>query len=112
MRTSGSKPLNTIIKKSWKGIWIGAVVMLSVTPLWAATLTVQVAANGNPLPEAVITAVNTQQSPASATRIRSKAVMVQQFQQFSPFVLPIQVGTTVEFPNRDPYRHHVYSFSA
>ena len=28
-----------------------------------------------------------------------------------PFVLPVQVGTTVEFPNRDAFRHHVYSFS-
>jgi hypothetical protein len=37
--------------------------------------------------------------------------MVQQFQQFDPFVLPVQVGTVVEFPNRDPFRHHVYSFS-
>lgn len=23
----------------------------------------------------------------------------------------VQAGTTVEFPNRDPFRHHVYSFS-
>ena len=40
------------------------------------------------------------------------AEMVQSGQRFRPFVLPIQVGTTVEFPNRDPFRHHVYSFSA
>jgi plastocyanin len=41
----------------------------------------------------------------------AKALMSQENQQFVPFVLPIQVGTTVEFPNRDSFRHHVYSFS-
>jgi hypothetical protein len=38
--------------------------------------------------------------------------MSQQDRQFIPFVLPIQTGTTVEFPNEDPFRHQVYSFSA
>jgi hypothetical protein len=37
--------------------------------------------------------------------------MVQQHKQFVPFVLPVQIGTTVEFPNRDTFRHQVYSFS-
>jgi plastocyanin len=107
----GSKPLN-IIKKSWEGVWVaGALAVLSMAPVRAATLTIQVAANGIPLPEAVVTAISTRPSSAPVNRIRAKAVMVQQFQQFAPFVLPIQVGTTVEFPNRDPFRHHVYSFS-
>ncbi|WP_262696328.1 cupredoxin domain-containing protein [Kordiimonas aquimaris] len=30
---------------------------------------------------------------------------------FSPFVLPVKVGTKVSFPNFDEFRHHVYSFS-
>ncbi len=31
--------------------------------------------------------------------------------QFDPFVLVVPVGANVNFPNRDPVRHHVYSFS-
>src|SRR6185437_15441331 len=31
--------------------------------------------------------------------------------QFDPFVLIVPVGANVSFPNRDPVRHHVYSFS-
>ena len=31
--------------------------------------------------------------------------------QFDPFVLIVPVGADVSFPNRDPVRHHVYSFS-
>jgi plastocyanin len=30
---------------------------------------------------------------------------------FAPFVLVIPVGSTVDFANLDPFRHHVYSFS-
>ena len=31
--------------------------------------------------------------------------------RFVPFVLPVQAGTSVAFPNSDNVRHHVYSFS-
>ena len=31
--------------------------------------------------------------------------------QFHPFVLVVPVGAKVSFPNLDPTRHHVYSFS-
>lgn len=48
---------------------------------------------------------------APASKTPPKALMVQEGQAFDPFVLPVQVGTTVEFPNRDSFRHHVYSFS-
>ena len=40
------------------------------------------------------------------------AVMNQINQQFVPSVLPVAVGTKVDFLNNDPFRHHVYSFSA
>lgn len=39
------------------------------------------------------------------------AVMDQINTQFVPFVLPVQKGTYVNFPNSDNIRHHVYSFS-
>lgn len=39
------------------------------------------------------------------------AVMDQVHKAFVPFILPIQRGTTVDFPNSDPINHHVYSFS-
>jgi hypothetical protein len=31
--------------------------------------------------------------------------------KFVPFVLVVPVGSTVDFGNLDPFRHHVYSFS-
>ncbi len=37
--------------------------------------------------------------------------MAQHHAQFAPGVLPIQVGTTVEFPNLDDFYHNVFSYS-
>ena len=37
--------------------------------------------------------------------------MLQESKMFVPFVLPVQLGTAVQFPNKDPFRHQVYSFS-
>lgn len=39
------------------------------------------------------------------------AVMDQVDKQFSPYILVIQKGTSVTFPNSDSIKHHVYSFS-
>lgn len=39
------------------------------------------------------------------------AVVVQEHFQFTPAVLPVRVGTTVEFPNLDDAYHNVFSFS-
>lgn len=70
-----------------------------------ATVTTE---DGAPLADAVVYALPPTPAPAAPS---AKAMMVQENQAFDPFVLPIQVGTTVEFPNRDSFRHHVYSFS-
>jgi plastocyanin len=48
-------------------------------------------------------------SPALSTK--TTAVMDQRDLRFVPFVLPVQVGSSVTFPNSDNVRHHVYSFS-
>lgn len=37
--------------------------------------------------------------------------MKQEGTLFSPFVLPVPVGTEVSFPNMDEFRHQVYSFA-
>ena len=42
---------------------------------------------------------------------KATAVMDQRGLRFVPFVLPVQTGTSVAFPNSDNVRHHVYSFS-
>jgi plastocyanin len=48
---------------------------------------------------------------ATAIHFAWPVEMDQRNLQFDPFVLIVPVGADVTFPNRDPVRHHVYSFS-
>lgn len=66
--------------------------------------------DGAAISDAVVTAtpMNAAVVPAKSG---TKAVMIQEGKQFIPFVLPVQAGTTVDFPNHDSFRHQVYSFS-
>jgi plastocyanin len=76
---------------------------------WAGAITAEITTEaGAPLADAVVYAVPAAGPVAAAGRT---AQMIQENQEFVPFVLPVQVGTEVEFPNRDSFRHHVYSFS-
>ena len=73
----------------------------------AADWTVHVlTADGSPLPDAVVwlTPGNTGQAP-------KPGIMDQIHKTFVPYILPVQTGTIVDFPNSDSINHHVYSFS-
>ena len=81
-------------------------------PAFAAPLTVRVVdAAGRPVKDAVVTL-----SPTAAAAARpaqpGRFVISQKDLQFRPFVLVVPVGSNVSFPNLDPMKHHVYSFSA
>jgi len=74
----------------------------------AADLTVLIRdGNGRPVENAVVIADAAGRPAPSPDRF----VINQRNMQFVPHVLVIPVGSTVEFGNLDPYRHHVYSFS-
>ena len=92
-------------------ILIGFLLMLSGAPASAAALTVRVVdAKGRPVPDAVVTL----RAPGSAGRPAASGSysVSQKDMQFHPFVMVVPVGAKVSFPNFDPTRHHVYSFSA
>lgn len=62
----------------------------------------------------VLNAVVSLTSPDAASNsgnAKAAAVMTQQNKEFSPHVLPVRAGTTVRFPNKDDFRHQIYSFS-
>jgi plastocyanin len=42
---------------------------------------------------------------------RGNASIEQRNREFLPYVTVVQTGTSIEFPNNDPIKHHVYSFS-
>jgi plastocyanin len=70
-------------------------------------LTFRVLSNsGEPVHSAVISAGEPLEASSNA-----EAEMDQIDKEFAPYVLPIQQGQSVAFPNKDNVRHHVYSFS-
>lgn len=91
-------------------------MLKSVLALLLALLSTRVQANtleillldnqGKPLSDAVLWV-----EPGPAQNQPAMALMDQKKRQFSPYILPVQVGTRVSFPNSDPINHHVYSFS-
>jgi plastocyanin len=80
----------------------------------AASVQVQVQDGaGNALPDAVVFLESTD---ATRARVAAKPLtgveIAQVNRQFEPRILVVPQGTSVQFPNRDSVRHHVYSFSA
>ncbi len=79
-------------------------------PSHADLQTITVTLNGQAVAGAVVSVyvkgVKAQGSPGAVTN------MGQRHKAFEPQVLVIQTGTSVNFPNFDTVRHHVYSFSA
>lgn len=92
---------------------ISGVLALHAWPnaVLAGSLTVTVTNNkGEPLENAVVTLTPTF-AVSRPLSMPGEAEMRQQNTLFAPFVLPVQAGTNVSFPNFDESRHHVYSFS-
>ncbi len=84
--------------------------LLAAFPAWAGDLSVSLKnLAGQPISDAVI--IVTPQSGKGAVKVGTGYRMSQKDIQFQPFVLVVPVGAEVAFPNFDPVRHHVYSFS-
>src|SRR4029453_2685076 len=83
----------------------------SAAPIAAAPLTVRVTdAGGKPVANAVVT-LRPAAGAARPTPVGRGYAVSQKDLQFHPFVLVVPAGATVSFPNLDPTKHHVYSFS-
>lgn len=87
-----------------------ALLLGLASPVMAADLAISVRdTHGMAVANAVVMVY-----PASGSgpaRVGGPYRMAQHNIQFDPFVLIVPVGATVGFPNLDPVRHHVYSFS-
>lgn len=88
-----------------------AAAMLMTPAAHAGTLSVRiVGSDGKPVADAVVS-LDPTSGQAPSPRIQGKYEVTQKDTQFHPFVSVVPVGATVSFPNFDPFRHHVYSFS-
>ena len=92
-------------------VGVFALAMASGVAARAATVAVHVMNQaGKPAADAVVFIERAGQT-AQQAKAGTVATMAQEDRTFVPKVLPVQVGTTVQFPNNDPFRHQVYSFS-
>lgn len=66
---------------------------------------------GKGVADAVVVALPTNRTGGNAGGTTATIIVDQVNKEFIPYVLPVQVGTAVNFPNKDNIRHHVYSFS-
>jgi plastocyanin len=90
---------------------VAAAALCLAAPLAAAPLAVRVVdSSGRPVKDAVVAL-----HPSGASRAPrpvGRYVVSQRNLQFHPFLSIVPVGADVSFPNLDPTKHHVYSFSA
>ena len=95
-------------RRTQRCVW--TMLLAAVLP-WqagAAEIEVVIAAQGLPVADAV---VSLHGSRPQLAKSGTRAVMDQRNNTFVPGVLPVQVDTSVAFPNGDQVRHQVYSFS-
>jgi len=94
-----------------RGLVSFAAGLALAAPLAAAPLSVRVVdAAGHPVRDAVVT-LYPAGNAARAPRPGGRYVVSQKNIQFHPFLSIVPVGADVSFPNLDPTKHHVYSFS-
>ena len=93
-----------------KAATLATVLLFAATPAaTAATLEITVKdARGAPLEDAVAWVMP---KPGPAPARKREAAIAQRDKTFVPAVTVVQTGTPIQFPNQDPIRHHVYSFS-
>lgn len=89
---------------------IVAVLLLSSAAISGDAKILAMDTHGKVVADAVITLRPLFEGPTGFSS-KGKAEMRQQDALFAPFVLAIGAGSTVNFPNFDEFRHHVYSFS-
>jgi plastocyanin len=90
------------------------LALLCAAPISAGATTVAVTVQdteGRPLRDAVVSIQSSATRPGTLAQFAGPMKITQQDIKFDPFVLLVQKGARVSFPNRDRVRHHVYSFS-
>ena len=88
------------------------VAIVAATACRAGELTVSVIdPSGHGVIDVVVVVAPAESATPHATPASPVAIMDQRDRAFSPRILVVHVGTSVEFPNNDTVSHQVYSFS-
>lgn len=88
------------------------LLMISASIQAASISTTVLDTHDHPVEHAIISLIPKDPSHLPAQKAPLKAKMDQWKKQYVPYDLAVQIGTKVNFPNKDQIKHHVYSFSA
>jgi plastocyanin len=92
---------------------LSALLLLgAATATRAADLTVAIKdAKGAPVADAVVSLMPLDRPVPPATAQAASVEIIQEDEQYQPFLTVVRTGTRVEFPNKDRIQHHIYSAS-
>lgn len=90
---------------------LALLIFLLPLPSAAGLVALVTDTNGQPVADAVVYATPRGGRAPARGASAERMVMDQRNREFMPYVLAVQTGTPVYFPNSDNIRHHVYSFS-
>ncbi len=65
---------------------------------------------GQPIADAVLSLVALD-APAPAATTNPTVEIAQLGEEYRPYVTAVRTGTSVDFPNKDPIQHHIYTVS-
>jgi len=89
--------------------WQLAFVFLCARAVAATVDATVMTSAGSPVEDA---AVVMEPMAGVASKGRRTVTIEQRDREFIPYVSIVETGTMVEFPNRDAFKHHIYSFSS
>src|ERR1700741_5045230 len=92
-------------------ILFALALLLPQAPANAAPVAVEVRGTGGATVSDAVVSLHLVGRPTPAPAPLPRYDVTQKDLQFRPFVLVVPVNAEVAFPNLDPVRHHVYSFS-
>ena len=104
------KPEKNYALRALHSAHLGLAAMIVATPSIAAQISIQVTEPGGVAVAEAVVYVNVITGTAPAKPKREVSIE-QVNKEFVPLISVMQTGTSVNFPNRDKVRHHVYSFS-
>ena len=97
-----------VVLKS-KTSWFLCMLMQFTALTHAADLSIKVVdTNGEALKDAIVYIEST---TSTKPKEQLQQDIVQKGKKFNPLVTVIQTGSSINFPNQDRVKHHVYSFS-
>ncbi len=105
------------MNRGGRAIWILTVILLPAVVQAGQAIQVgivkgTITIGGRPTADAVVSVEGLPEETLRTAKLKTpKAVMEQRDLRFTPRVLPVLVGTTVEFPNNDRSWHNVISKS-